>query len=87
MIVLATHDFSVAFELTDRIIVLKKTKISNRSPRDLVECSDILVEANLELPSLLRMMSLWRERAGKAFTLPLTVDEVLEIVSGERHCR
>ena len=51
------HDLSDAFELTDRVIVLKKTKIFDGSSRDLVECSDILAEANLELPSLLKMMS------------------------------
>jgi cobalt/nickel transport system ATP-binding protein len=79
-VVLATHDLSVAFELTDRVIVLKKKKIFDGSPRDLVEQADVLTEASLELPSLLRMMTEYREKSGRRFALPLTVEEAIKIV-------
>ncbi len=82
-VVLATHDLSVAFELTQRAIVLKRTKIFDGSPRELVERSDILAEANLELPSLLRTMALWRTETGKAFPMPLTVEEAVRTIVDE----
>ena len=79
-VVLATHDLSVAFELTDRVIVLKKRKIFDGDPGELVERPEILSEASLELPSLLRMMARYREETGRSFALPLNVDEALRIV-------
>jgi cobalt/nickel transport system ATP-binding protein len=82
-VVLATHDLSVAFELTDRVIVLRKEKKFDGSPRDLVERADVLTEASLELPSLLRMVSKYREKSGRRFALPLTVEEALKIMLAE----
>lgn len=85
-VVLATHDLSVAFELTDRVIVMRKKKLFDGGPGDLVERVDVLTEASLELPSLLRMMSEYREKSGRKFALPLTIDEALRIVlEQEKH--
>lgn len=86
-VVLATHDFSVALELTDRVIVLKKKKIFDGSLEDLVERADVLTEASLELPSLLRMMSKYREKSERKFALPLTVEEALKIMLEEENRR
>ncbi|MEM2943891.1 MAG: ATP-binding cassette domain-containing protein [Methanomassiliicoccales archaeon] len=82
-VVLATHDLSVAFELTNRIIVLKKNIIFDGKPSELVEKPDILSKANLELPSMLRLMDQWRNSRGKKFRLPITVDEALAILMNE----
>jgi cobalt/nickel transport system ATP-binding protein len=86
-IVLATHDLSVAFELTDRVIVLKRNKIFDGDFRSLIKDRDVLTEASLELPSFSRLMSKWGDRTGIEFKPPLTVDEALEILVGERKDR
>jgi len=80
--VLATHDLSVAFELTDRVIVLKRTVLYDGSIRGLVERPDILAEARLELPSVPRLMERWMQRTGRAGPLPLTIDEALAALDG-----
>lgn len=79
-VVLATHDLSVAFELTDRAVVLKKTKLYDGNFRTLVEDDRTLADASLELPSLCRLMKTWRDRTGGSFPLPLTVEEALSIL-------
>jgi cobalt/nickel transport system ATP-binding protein len=76
--VLATHDLSVAFELTDRVIVLKKKVIFDGDFRALVDDQAVLKEANLELPSFSRLMTKWREATKRNFPPPLTVEEALE---------
>jgi cobalt/nickel transport system ATP-binding protein len=83
-IVLATHDLTVAFELTDRVIVLKRSKIFDGVFRSLIEDKNVLSEASLELPSFSRLMSKWGDRTGARFEPPLTVDEALEILVRER---
>ncbi|MBI0584645.1 MAG: ABC transporter ATP-binding protein [Methanomassiliicoccus sp.] len=82
-IVLATHDLTVAFELTKRIIVLKKTILYDGDMRGLMARPDILAEANLELPSIPRLMSEWKIRSGLGFEVPTTMDEALEILDRE----
>lgn len=82
-IVLATHDLSVAFELTDRVFVLKRTKLFDGSFRELVSRPDILSEANLELPSVPRLMEKWKARSGREFPIPLTIDEALDTLERE----
>jgi cobalt/nickel transport system ATP-binding protein len=82
--VLATHDLSVAFELTDRVIVLKRHKIFDGDFRSLIADRNVLDEASLELPSFSRLMSKWGERTNIGFEPPLTVDEALEILLRER---
>ncbi|MGD0057444.1 MAG: hypothetical protein ABSB83_06290, partial [Methanomassiliicoccales archaeon] len=63
-----------------------KKKLFDGGPGDLVERVDVLTEASLELPSLLRMMSEYREKSGRKFALPLTIDEALRIVlEQEKH--
>ncbi|MCQ5375816.1 MAG: energy-coupling factor ABC transporter ATP-binding protein [Methanomassiliicoccales archaeon] len=84
-VVLATHDLSVAFELTNRAIVLKKSVIFDGKPSELVERPDVLASANLELPSMLRLMDRWRRTSDRKFHLPLTIDEALRIINEE--CR
>lgn len=79
-IVLATHDLSVAFELTDRVIVLKRNKIFDGDFRKLIHDQNVLKEASLELPSFSRLMSKWGEKTGTGFEPPLTVDEALDIL-------
>jgi cobalt/nickel transport system ATP-binding protein len=79
-IVLATHDLSVAFELADRVIVLKRSKIFDGDFRSLIKDRKVLTEASLELPSFSRLMSKWGERTGASFEPPLTVDEALAIL-------
>lgn len=83
--VIATHDISVALELTDRVIVLKRTVLYDGSFRGLVERPDILSEARLELPSVPRLMERWMERTGHSGPLPLTIDEALTML--EEGCR
>ena len=83
-IVLATHDLSVAFELTDRVIVLKRRKIFDGDFRSLIRKEDVLKQASLELPSFSRLMSKWGERTGVAFEPPLTVDEAADILVREK---
>jgi cobalt/nickel transport system ATP-binding protein len=77
-IILATHDLSVAFELTDRVIVLKKRKIFDGDFRTLIKDKKVLVDARLELPSFSRLMEKWAERTGRTFEPPLNVDDALE---------
>ncbi|HEY3419580.1 MAG TPA: ABC transporter ATP-binding protein [Methanomassiliicoccales archaeon] len=77
-IVLATHDLSVAFELTDRVIVLKRTILFDGDFRKLIKDKKMLAEARLELPSFSRLMESWAERTGRSFVPPLNVDEALE---------
>ena len=83
--VIATHDMSVALELTDRVIVLKRSVLYDGSFRGLVERPDILSEARLELPSIPRLMERWMERTGRTGPLPLTIDEALAML--EEGCR
>lgn len=78
--VIATHDLSVALELTDRVIVLKRSVLYDGSFRGLVERPDILSEARLELPSVPRLMERWMERTGRTGPLPLTIDEALAML-------
>jgi cobalt/nickel transport system ATP-binding protein len=78
--VLATHDLSVAFELTDRVIVLKKKVIFDGDFRSLVDDQAVLKEANLELPSFSRLMTKWRDSTKRSFAPPLTVEEALEVL-------
>jgi cobalt/nickel transport system ATP-binding protein len=78
--VLATHDLSVAFELTDRVIVLKKKVIFDGDFRALVDDRVVLKEANLELPSFSRLMTKWRDATRRSFAPPLTVEEALEVL-------
>jgi cobalt/nickel transport system ATP-binding protein len=82
--VLATHDLSVAFELTDRVIVLKKKVIFDGNFRALVDDQAVLKEANLELPSFSRLMTKWRDATKRSFAPPLTVDEALEELLRQR---
>ncbi|NLK25813.1 MAG: ABC transporter ATP-binding protein [Euryarchaeota archaeon] len=81
--VLATHDLSVAFELADRVIVLKRKVLYDGGFRGLLERRDILAEARLELPSIPRLMEAWRIRSGKEFPIPLTIDEALGVLESE----
>lgn len=69
--VIAMHDLSVAFELTDRVIVLKSKVLYDGDFRGLMACPDVLTEANLELPSLVRTFQGWKERTGRGFEMPL----------------
>lgn len=79
--VIATHDLSVAFELTDRVIVLKRGVLYDGDFRGLMARPDVITEANLELPSLVRALEGWRKRTGREFEMPLTVDEAIETLS------
>jgi cobalt/nickel transport system ATP-binding protein len=79
-IVLATHDLTVAFELTKRVIVLKRTVLYDGDMRGLMARPDILAEANLELPSIPRLMSEWKVRSGLDFEVPTTMDEALDLL-------
>ena len=83
-IVLATHDLSVAFELTERVIVLKRHKIFDGDFRTLIRDREVLRQANLELPSFSRLMSEWGEHTGVKFEPPLTVDQALKILLREK---
>lgn len=83
--VFATHDLSVAFELTDKAVVLMRSIIFQGAFRELVERPDILKQANLELPTLSRVMAEWRSKEGKDFDIPLTFDEALHLL--QRECR
>lgn len=82
-IVIATHDLTVAFELTKRVIVLKRTVLYDGDFRGLMARPDILTEANLELPSIPRMMTEWRGRSGRTFEIPTTMDEALDVLDRE----
>ena len=81
---LATHDLAVAFELTERVIVLKRKVIYDGDFKGLVENTEVLREANLELPSFSRLMMKYRDATGKSFPPPLTVDEAFDILMKER---
>jgi cobalt/nickel transport system ATP-binding protein len=79
-IIIATHDLGTAFELAERVIVLKKRIIFDGSFRDLILREDTLKEARLELPSFSRLMMSWRTSEGKDFLPPMTVEEALEVL-------
>jgi cobalt/nickel transport system ATP-binding protein len=79
-ILLATHDLTVAFHLTRRVIVLKKTVIFDGTFSELMQRDDILREANLELPSFSRLMARWKQETGRQFEPPLTVEEALQVL-------
>lgn len=81
--VFATHDLSVAFELTEKAVVLMRSIVFQGTFRELVEKPEILKEANLELPPLTRVMAEWRSREGKDFEIPLTFDEALQLLQKE----
>lgn len=81
--VIATHDLSVAFELTDRVVVLKRKVLYDGDFRGLMARADVLTEANLELPSLVRALEEWKRRTGRRFEMPLTVDEAVETLVGQ----
>jgi cobalt/nickel transport system ATP-binding protein len=82
-IVLATHDLTVAFELTRRVIVLKRTVLYDGDLRGLMGRPDILAEANLELPSIPRLMTEWKARSGRDFEVPTTMEEALDLLERE----
>jgi cobalt/nickel transport system ATP-binding protein len=79
-LVLATHDLTTAFELTRRVIVLKRSVIFDGSFRELVQREDILREANLEIPSFARLMEAWKRGSGNDFEPTLTVEEALQVL-------
>ena len=79
-LILGTHDLSVAMELTERVIVLKKRIIFDGDFRSLVENGQVLAEAKLELPSFARLMMLYKERTNLDIRLPLSVEEALDIL-------
>jgi cobalt/nickel transport system ATP-binding protein len=81
-LVLATHDLGVAFELAQRVIVLKRAVIFDGTFRELVMRDNILREASLELPSFARLMERWRRETGSALDPPLTVEEALRQLLG-----
>lgn len=78
--ILATHDLTVAVELTRRVVVLKRRVLYDGDFRGLLARPDILAEANLELPSIPRLMSEWKLRSGGEFELPLTMNEALDLL-------
>jgi cobalt/nickel transport system ATP-binding protein len=78
--VIATHDLSVAFELADRAVVLKRKVLFDGSFHELLKRPDVLKEANLELPSFSRLMMMYREHIGADFEPPLTVEEAFELL-------
>jgi len=86
-IIIATHDLSVAFHLTNRVLVLKKTLLYDGPFTGLVQDQDALQEARLELPSFSRLMQRWAKETGKVFPPPLTVDEALSVLKDKYCCR
>ncbi len=81
--VLATHDLTVAMELTRRVVVLKRRVLYDGDFRGLLDRPDILAEASLELPSIPRLFSEWGARTGRHIEVPLTLDEALEALERE----
>lgn len=82
--VIATHDLTVAFELAERAVVLKKKVLFDGSFRELMKRPDVLKEANLELPSFSRLMMMYKQHLGAEFEPPMTVEEAFEILKGRR---
>lgn len=82
--VIATHDLTVAFELADRAIVLKKRVLFDGTFRELMKRPEVLREANLELPSFSRLMMMFKEHRKADFEPPLTVEEAFEILKAQR---
>lgn len=82
--VIATHDLTVAFELADRAIVLKRRVLFDGTFRELMKRPEVLKEANLELPSFSRLMMMYRQHLNADFEAPLTVEEALEILKDQR---
>ncbi len=82
--VIATHDLTVAFELADRAIVLKRKVLFDGTFRELLRRPEVLKEANLELPSFTRLMMMYRQHLNADFEAPLTVEEALEILKAQR---
>ncbi len=78
--VIATHDLTVAFELADRAIVLKKKVLFDGTFRELMKRPDVLKEANLELPSFSRLMVMYKQHLNADFEPPLTVEEAFELL-------
>ncbi|MDD1770767.1 MAG: energy-coupling factor ABC transporter ATP-binding protein [Methanomassiliicoccales archaeon] len=79
--IIATHDLGVAFELADRVIVLKGGVLFDGDLRPLMRRRDIIAEARLELPSFAKLMESWSERTGANVPPPLTVEEALEVLA------
>jgi len=86
-IVIATHDLSVAFHLTDRVIVLKTKLQYDGTYSGLVQNEEVLQDARLELPSFSRLMQMWARETGKEFPPPLTVNEALNVLKDKYCCR
>jgi cobalt/nickel transport system ATP-binding protein len=81
--ILATHDLTVAMELTRRVVVLKRRVLYDGDFRGLLGRPDILSEANLELPSIPRLFCEWKSRTGKELEIPLTLEEALDTLDLE----
>lgn len=86
-IVIATHDLSVAFHLTQRVLVLKGSLLYDGGYRELTQNAQVLQEARLELPSFSRLMQHWAQETGKVFPPPLTVDEALAVLKDKYCCK
>jgi len=79
-VLIATHDLAVALELTSRVLVLKRTILYDGDFDTLLEEPSVLGQANLELPPLCKLMVEWRNRTGKKFAIPRTVEEALDLL-------
>ncbi|MDD1773513.1 MAG: energy-coupling factor ABC transporter ATP-binding protein [Methanomassiliicoccales archaeon] len=79
-VLIATHDLAVALELTSRVLVLKRTILYDGDFDTLLEEPSVLGRANLELPPLSKLMVEWRNRTGKKFAIPRTVEEALDLL-------
>ena len=83
-LVLSTHDMDLAARIADRIAVLKDgSVIASGPPRDLFYDADLLSEAGLVEP---RVVRLWREfcrRTGhEPEPRPITEDELVDAIAG-----
>ncbi len=79
-VLIATHDLAVAMELAKRVLVLRGRVLFDGDFKTLLEEPNVLTRANLELPAMCRLMAEWRKRTAKAFAIPQTVDEALDIL-------
>ncbi|WP_461866097.1 energy-coupling factor ABC transporter ATP-binding protein [Thermococcus sp.] len=73
-IIMATHDLR-AIRLADRCYVLNNRIIFSGTPRELFSCEDILKEANLEIPEIIKLFKMIG--IGE---VPLTLEEAANLL-------
>ncbi len=77
-IIIATHDVNAVPDLADRVYVLNKRIIGEGTPREIFSDVNLLKEANLEVPEILKLFEVLKCFGYNCEELPLSIDEAIE---------